>query len=166
MLNIKRTFKTINNEDGTATLEAIPLIVIFVIFFAYGLGLFGAIHSGILLSISSRTYAFETFRNRTNTNIFRYSANAHNGNLIYYDKIGFRFHLTYDHVFTGGNIIAVDKRIAMGLQREPQGDDETTHAINIYDDVITGERNKTVGVDPIWLAIGYGLCINAQCGAD
>lgn len=158
--------RPLNNDDGTALLESVPLVIIFVIFFAYGMGLFGVIHSGILMSISARTYAFETFRNRANTNIFRYSRNASNKNLLVYDEIGFRYHLSYDQKFPGGEIRATEKPIVKGLKREPAGDDENTHTVNIYEDVVTGERNQAVAVHPVWLMIGYGLCINAQCGAD
>lgn len=166
MLRRKSLKRHLNNEDGSATMEAVPLIIVFVIFFAYGLGLFGVIHSGILMSISSRNYAFETFRNRTNTNIFRTSKNASSSNLLKFSEIGFRYHLSYDHPFDGGRIRAVDKPIVRGLAREPKGDDVNTHMTNVFDDVIAGERNKTVGVNPVWLMIGYGLCIDAQCGAD
>ncbi len=166
MLNKKNIKHPLNNEKGTALLESVPLIIIFVVFFAYGMGLFGVIHSGILISISARTYAFETFRNRSNTNIFRYSRNASSKKLLTYDEIGFRYHLSYDQEFTGGDIRATSKPIVKGLKRQPAGDDENTHTVNVHEDVVTGERNEAVAVHPVWLMIGYGLCINAQCGAD
>lgn len=162
--NLKRP---LSNESGQALLESIPLLTIFVIFFAYGLGLFGVIHSGILFSISSRNYAFETFRNRTNVDVFRYSANANSGNLVHFRDVGFRYHIVYDRRVSGDDALrATAKPIMMGLNREPQGNDAQTHNINIYEDVITGERNQAISVHPAWLMIGYGICINAQCGAN
>lgn len=166
MLRKKDLKRHLNNEKGTAILESVPLIIIFVIFFAYGMGLFGVIHSGILMSISARSYAFETFRNRANTNVFRTSRNASAEKIYIFEEIGFRYHLSYDKEFGGGDITATAKPIVKGLERQPQGDDETTHTINIYEDVISGERNQAVAVHPVWIMIGYGLCINAQCGAD
>ena len=166
MLRKKDLKQHLNNERGQAMLESIPLIIFFVIFFAYGLGLFGVIHSGILFSIGARSYAFETFRNRTNTNIFRYSANASEENLFYYSRIGFRFHTVYNGESTNvDRIRATSRPILYGLARTPQGDTPSVHNNNIYTDIKDGERNKTVGVDPAWLMIGYGLCITAECGA-
>jgi hypothetical protein len=164
---IKKLKRPIHNNKGQALLEAVPLIVIFVIFFAYSLGLFGVIHSGILFSISARNYAFETFRNRTNVDVFRYSANSNSGNLVHFREVGFRYHLVYDRrVGSDDDLRATAKPIVVGLNREPQGDDPQTHNVNLYEDVITGERNQAVSVHPAWLMIGYGICIDAQCGAN
>lgn len=57
---LKRQRSSINNEKGMAVLEMIPILVVFVLFINFSLGFFGAIHSGILNSIASRNYAFET----------------------------------------------------------------------------------------------------------
>lgn len=157
----------LNNENGQAMLEAVPLMSVFVILMAYGLGLFGVIHSGILFSMSARNYAFETFRNRTNTEIFRYSGNAKTSNLVGFKEVGFRYHLVSDGMADQNSDVTASKRpIIMGLNRRPTGEDSLTHNQNIYGEIITGERNQTVGVHPAWLMIGYGLCIDAQCGAE
>lgn len=157
----------LENEKGQAMLEAVPLMAIFVILMAYGLGLFGVIHSGILFSISARSYAFETFRNRTNTEVFRYSGNASSSNRVTYKDVGFRYHLVSDGMIDANDDITASQRpIIMGLNREPTGEDGLTHNQNIYGDIVAGDRNRTVAVHPAWLMIGYGLCINAQCGSD
>lgn len=67
---IKRPCHVHNNQKGLATIEALPLVVVFVVLITYGLGLFGFVHTAILHSIGARTYAFETFRNRTNVSFF------------------------------------------------------------------------------------------------
>lgn len=79
------------DQNGMATLESLPLLVIFTFLMSYGMGLFGAIHTGILQSIAARTYAFETFRNRSHLLIYRENISGlyyplHTGNF------GMRYH--------------------------------------------------------------------------
>ena len=82
------------NNKGLATIEALPLLVLFVVLFSYGVGYFAAIHTAILQNIAARTYAFETFRNRSNLMYFRNNLNT-GGSATgdqHYLKKGFRFH--------------------------------------------------------------------------
>ena len=68
---MRKSIKHLRNEKGMATIETIPLIMIFVVLLCYEFGVFGVIHTGIMQSISARAYAFETFRNRSNLTYFR-----------------------------------------------------------------------------------------------
>ena len=159
----------IANEKGQAMIESLPLISIFILLMLYSLGLFGVIHSGILFSIGARAYAFETFRNRTNTNVFRYSANAKSNprESFHHGPIGFRYHFISEYVPGSLPISATARPIVIGLNREPKSagaSGKAVHNRNAFEDIQKGQRNQTVEVHPAWLMIGYGLCMNATCG--
>lgn len=165
-MKILRQNRHLDNEKGQALLESIPLLGIFVLFFGYGLGLFGVIHTGILYSVAARTYAFETFRNRANVNIFREDPSFSNGNALYYRPIGFRYHLVRPENPTSSDVQATARPIAMGLNREPVGNSQNHHNNNVVPNITRGERYLGEGVHPAWIMVGYGLCITAQCGAE
>lgn len=159
----------LNNEKGQAMIESIPLISIFILLMLYALGLFGVIHSGILFSIGARAYAFETFRNRTNTNVFRYSGNAKSNprESFHHGPIGFRYHFISEYVPGSLPISATARPIVVGLTREPKSagaSGKAVHNRNAFEDIEKGVRNQSVEVHPAWLMIGYGLCMNATCG--
>ena len=65
----KRNFK--KSEKGMAIIESIPVLFMLVVIFNFSLGFFGAVHSGILNSISSYNYTLETFRFKSNLMYFR-----------------------------------------------------------------------------------------------
>ena len=81
--------KALRNQKGTAMVEVVPLLVIFVLLINFSLGFFGVIHAGILNSIAARNYAFETFRNRAVLNYLRDIADSDD---VTYRREGFRFH--------------------------------------------------------------------------
>ncbi|MEO0336110.1 MAG: hypothetical protein AAF202_06940 [Pseudomonadota bacterium] len=167
----KMMLDRINNEKGQAMIESIPLLSIFILLMLYAMGLFGVIHTGILFSIGARAYAFETFRNRANTNIFRYSDNS-SGQInenFHHGPIGFRYHFVSEFIPGSKPISATGRRIAVGLNREPQNTGPSgvpVHNRNAFEDIERGQRNQSVEVDPAWLMIGYGLCQDASCGAQ
>ncbi|MBV2168189.1 MAG: hypothetical protein KUL82_05725 [Bdellovibrio sp.] len=163
----KQKSSTLNNEKGMAVFEMIPILVVIVLFVNFSLGFFGAIHTGILNSIASRNYAFETFNNRSNLNYFR---NKGQVDLSYqYATIGMRVHGTNSEKSVGksGNppwtatsrlidFMSFEKRAADQI-----GTDKGTH--QKVREVPDG-RNTTVGVNPIWIKTAYGICLNAKCG--
>jgi len=154
----------INNQDGMATFEALPILVVFMMLISYGMGLYGSIHSATLSSIAARSYAFETFRHRADLTYFR-SNNTSNG---HYQNIGVRYHGVTP---LGGNpdkFEAQEKNIYVG--RRPAEDKRNINAGNvsfhnedIYNDIRYRQR-ATLEVSPIWVKVGYGMCINANCG--
>jgi len=151
-------------------IEAMFLIAIFNVFLLYGLGLFGVIHSGILFSISARAYSFETMRNRASTMTFRYGPGARGYNPIHHMCMGYRYHYVTDETNQNDAIRASARPIVIGFNREPVnasgGSAVVMHNENAFTDIQRGQRNQTVEVHPAWLMIGYGLCMNAQCGQD
>lgn len=171
-----RKFK--RGERGIASIEMIPVLVLFVMLLNYTMGFFGVIHSGILNSIAARNYAFETFRNRTNLNYLRDIPEGLNLN-SYYTKYNYRFHGIIseysgrlDWVATRRPIKFTDHqkyRSAAGggqgtksdhesLVRRIQGGGKTS-------DIFSGEgpEDGQSGVNPVWLQTLYGICLNSAC---
>lgn len=152
--------KILKSEKGMATLEALPLLVIFIMLVSYGLGMFGIIHTGILHSIASRTYAFETFRNRTNLTYFR-DNKINPGAQGHYNKYGVRFHAVKAEDAEGERFTPSKRTIAIGkaVERLPGSAEIHNNSINELQ-----VRNQKVEVNPAWIMVGYGICINATCG--
>jgi hypothetical protein len=152
------------NQKGLAMIETLPILVVFLIFIAYGLGFFGIVHTSILNSIAARAYAFETFRNRTNLEYFRDSGNPSNGAMVY-TPVGHRFHTINDETidFNDGDPgpFATTRKLAFGREVDPSGATVTDHNEKIF---TIGFRNRSVEASPVWIMIGYGICINAACG--
>jgi hypothetical protein len=147
--------RVIGDERGMAMIEAVPLLVIFVTLIAYGLGMWGSVHTGILQSIGARTYAFESFRNKTNLTIGPNSA--------HYANIGIRYHGINDRPNPVPLLMAAQRPIALGMDVERLPARRSDHNSRIFE--ISG-RNDEGGVEvhPIWIMIGYGMCLNANCG--
>lgn len=148
-------------QQGLATIEAACLMMIFVIFIGYALGFFGVIHTGILHSISARTYAFETFRHRANLVYFR-SNNTDTPN--HFQKHGVRTHAINDINAPAGVFFATEQNITYGMTLETVGRDPEHHNRMIYQ-IDSRQRNQAVSVNPVWIMISYGICIDAACGS-
>lgn len=154
-----------------ATLEVVPLLLVFVFLMAYTLGAFGIIHTGILNSISARTYAFETFRNRSNLWYFR---DLKGSERRQYRDHGNRFHGIMAENNKANEFRASERAIRMGMETPPSASrgDPTIHNQKLFesDQLAEGStaaasaRNQTVEVGPAWVMIQYGICINVGCG--
>ncbi len=151
----------LQNESGNAVLESIPLLIVFVVLLGFGFGLFGSIHTAILHSISARHYAFETFRNRTNLTYFRENL----GGLSspnHFQNIGIRYHaIVSERSQDVLQFIATERPIYFGQPEPRQSDNVQTHNEAIY---TIAARNDRVSVHPMWIMVGYGICINSKCG--
>ena len=164
MMKTKRTIPNlVENEDGTATVETIPLMFIFVALLSYVIGVFGVVHTGILDSIAARTYAFETFRNRANVTYFRDNNPAQP--LLHFQNIGDRIHAVTSEQSNGQlTFFATERPIRMGMgSLNVVGRDEAVHMEKVPL-VAPGRRNNNVEVSPVWVITQYGICINVQCG--
>ena len=161
---LKKVKNQLTNEDGLATIEALPLIVIFLVLITYGLGLFGVVHTGILNSISARSYAFETFRHRTNLTYFHDQVSS-SGN---HQPHGFRYHAiaALDNSSSDLSFKSVVRPVVFGraIDWAPPGQTANVadHNEKIYQ--INRSRNREVSVSPAWVKVGYGICLNATCG--
>lgn len=155
----------LSNESGNAMIETLPLIIILVVLLSFGLGFFGVVHTAILNSIGSRTYAFETFRNRSDTGHFRDRGDIGNASsFTHHYTAGNRFHSIGSEKVQVDGQFATSRKIAFVGNTSTNDSDPTDHNINIYQ--ITGRNRKEngVAVSPAWIMVGYGLCIDLRCG--
>lgn len=137
----------LQNQSGVAVVEMLPLLVVFVILFGLTFGFWTSVHSGILRSIAARHYAFEVINNRSHI-IYHRDTTGRTGNEQYYGKNGYRFFASV--IKQGGN-----PALKSGKQ-----------AINLFDSGGTKIPTPSASnqANPIWLKMGYGICLNFKCG--
>lgn len=178
---LKKKFR-LPNEKGLATIELIPVLLLFALMFNFSLGFFGVIHSGILNSIAARNYAFETFRNRANLNYLRdiigESASADQILAANYTKVNHRFH----GIITEGRDESrleewpVTRRpikftdINTGVDAVGTSEEHKNLVRQITDpgkvsDIFTGRGpdDGRSGVSPVWIQVIYGMCLTPKC---
>ena len=156
----------LNNEKGMAVFEMIPIIIVIVLLVNFSLGFFGAIHTGILNSIASRNYAFETFRHRSNLVYFR--NNATGSKESNFKEVGHRIHATISENASGNLKWLATARTIDFLDLKPKRTAEEKGSVASHNtttwDVQDGVRfQKDEGVNPIWIKTTYGICLNARC---
>ena len=157
-----RAVTILGSQKGIALLETVPLVVIFAMLLSFGLGLFGIIHTAVLHSIAARAYNFEAFRQRTNLYYFREDGSglSASGSLNFAKK-GWRFQAVNHESDPQQKFVATLRPIAMG-GRQPTGDDSvSTNNFSIYE---MQSRNDRISVNPAWIMVGYGICLNMKCG--
>ena len=149
-----------------ATLEALPLVIVFVVLMAYMFGAFGVVHTAILNSIAARNYAFEIFRHRANLVYLRDSTPAA-APMFFLPSVGNRVHAidNEDNDGSWGDLFfATERRLAMGIQTGDEArTSETMHNETVFS-VTPGAQNSSIGVNPVWIMSQYGICLNARCG--
>ena len=159
--------RQITNEKGMATIEMIPLILIFVFMLSYMLGAFGVIHTGIMHSISARAYAFETFRGRSNLTYFRDNQGSA-GDLLELRTQGNRTHgVINEGAVANGDpqFWATERSLRMGWPIEPGPSRNSWDAHErLLGGVVSGRRNTQHESSPVWLMVQYGICLNVRCG--
>lgn len=172
-VSMKRRSK-LKDESGMATLEMVPLILVFMVIAAYTFGMFGVTHTAILNSIAARNYAFETFRHRADLTYFRSNGTP---DKMFFSRVGTRIHgIVSDanpNETAAGSFPATERRIAMGLdsgaiERDLANVDQsranlTLHNENVFK-IQRNAQNESIGVSPVWVMTQYGICLNARCG--
>jgi hypothetical protein len=154
--------KPLRNENGMAMIEAVPLLVMFVVLLSFSLGFFGVVHTAVLNSISARAYAYETFRDRTNLNYFREDGSAVKGlGPLWLGAKGFRYHAIQNENDHRSLFLPTLRTIAIGKEEPQQQTSKDIHNSQIYGIL---PRNERVNVNPVWVMVGYGICLNAACG--
>lgn len=168
MLTVK-TQSVLKNEKGLATVETIPLLVIFVILLAYSFGSFGVIHTSILNSIAARTYTFETMRGRSNVTYFRDNVrDAVVPKVMHFARKGNRIHGIRQENPSGeqSGFYVTERPLRVGfggLREDPSRNTASIHNEKIFTDV-KEQLQTQVGVSPVWVMTQYGMCLNAACG--
>ncbi len=150
----------LHNQKGFAMLESIPLVVIFALLVSFGLGFFGIVHTAVLHSISARSYSFETFRQRANLYYFREEASGLTSP-IHFGKKQWRYHAVNHQSDSRTMFVATDRPIAIGRSTASGDSSSATHNQQIFQ---LQPRNERVSVNPAWIMVGYGICMNANCG--
>lgn len=159
-VDMKNAVRVLKNQKGFAMLESIPLIVIFVVLTSFGLGFYGLVHTAILHSIAARTYAFETFRQRANLYYFREDGSG-TSRPINFSVKQWRYHAVNHENDPRDLFIATARPIAYGRSLAASDASGDTHNQQIFQ---IQPRNERVSVNPAWVMVGYGICMNAQCG--
>lgn len=143
-------------------LETVPLLVIFVVLTSFGMGFFGVVHTAILHSIAARTYSFETFRQRTNLYYFREDGTGTSvGTAINYQSKGWRYHAIQNETDKRNKFVPTTRPIGMGRVTAAIDSSKATNNEEIYNIL---PRNERTSVNPVWVMVGYGICLNATCG--
>lgn len=155
-----RRFSPLRNQKGLAILETVPLIVIFVMMISFGMGFFGIIHTAVLHSIAARTYAMETFRNRANLYYYREDGSGLDRPFNFSSK-GWRYHAVQHENDPRTLFVATARGISLGDQTPAGDSSKETHNQGIYQLL---PRNERISVNPAWIMVGYGICLNGQCG--
>ena len=158
---IQKAKRPLQNERGSATLEAVALFFIFIVMMAYTVGSFGIVHTGILNSIAARNYAFETFRNRTNLQYFRDTVTD---SPEHYLGSGLRVHGIGDE--QGGALWYVTTRhMASAFNADASGEQimgTNTAAHTALSQPAQGNfEDRTI--NPVWIKTVYGICLNSTC---
>jgi hypothetical protein len=182
MLKKKNIFATKKKQKGMAVIEAIPVLFLLVLIFNFSLGFFGAIHTGVLNSIGSYNYAFETFRYRSNLMYFRPGVDVKN-----YKNSMSRVHgIIKDGSEASPNeekgvwpatvrdvsfsyIKGDAKRGLAGAESNPmdRGYAGRTNNKNVWFATSESVPTATALQSPsIWIKTVYGICINADCSTD
>ena len=167
-------------SKGMASIEVLPIIMMFVVLVAFGLGFFGVVHTGIVHSIHARTYAFESLRNRAHYNHMRDTRageepqrplddgpSVRPQTWIFYQSFGYRTHgiSSLEAEKSGKQQIHPtlrDIKFPKGsLERAPLNDVERVHNTEVP--TIAHRATDKQQVNPVWLMLQYGICLNAQC---
>lgn len=149
------------NEKGLAILETVPLIVIFVLLLSFGMGFFGIVHTAVLHSIAARAYSFETYRQRTNLYYFREDGSGLDRPFNFTRK-GWRYQAVNHESDTRERFVSTTRPVTIGKGAEAGDANVETHNQNIYQLPV---RNQRYSVNPVWVMVGYGICLNANCGS-
>ncbi len=162
----------IQNEKGFSSIEAVILMIVFTLMVSFTLGTFGIIHTGILHSISARNYAFETFRHRANLTYLRdapqdgkFSGNAPQ----YFSFSNFRLHGVVSESAPSGDLNYPSERpITKARESDEKGRSIAAHEALIGNGELKspGQRygaHGEEGVNPVWIKVSYGICLNAVC---
>ncbi len=148
-LNQNKSASFIGDCSGIAVFEMLPLLAVFIILFGLTFGFWQSIHSGTLRSIAARHYAFEVINNRAHI-VYHRDTIAPTGKKEYYRKNGFRFFASVQRQQSAASADMKAQKVRL----------------NLFDSGGTkiSDPSEPNQVNPIWLKISYGICLNCDCG--
>lgn len=158
--------KQMQNQKGMAVLEMIPVMIVIVIVLRYTYGFFGVLQSATIQSIAVRNYAFETFRHRSRLSYLREVGTLEDR--FKYRK-GMRLHGVRDEnsrlSSTPDWDVSVRNITFPTKEEDILGANGFLTRIQDQSNIAVGRRySEGDGVNPVWLAIRYGICIDHNCG--
>lgn len=161
-----KTASSVVNEKGMAVLEMIPVMIVIVVVLRYTYGFFGVIQSATLQSIAVRNYAFETFRHRSRLSYLREVGTVEDR--FKYRK-GMRLHGVRDENSTLSSTpdwdVSVRDITFPPKETDVLGSNSFLSRIQEQNNIRVGRRySESDGVNPVWLAIRYGMCVDYKCG--
>lgn len=145
------------NEEGFAILEAVVFLMSFMVLAVYTIDFFSAIHTGVLGSIHSRTYLFETLRHRSDIDILR--EGAPKVEHMATDKHGHeRFHgiNDEDQPLNDTSQMRVVGRALTAVGEQSEG--------NLAIGGLGLNNAKPTSV--LYIKSGYGICTDSKCRRD
>lgn len=161
---LKNNRNSVSNNSGMAAIEMIPMMVIVMFLVVFSLGFFGVVHTAILNSIGARNYAFETFRHRADLKYIREKLATP---IVESYAGGSRFHATVDvgSDQSSKDFPATGRRIDFLKPGGTIGDTVPHHNdVLVKADLSRRLLSDSFGVNPVWIKVKYGICLNATCG--
>lgn len=158
----KNNTARIKKEDGSAIIETLPLLIIFMTILGNMWGFFMAVHSGILSSIGARTYAFETFRNRADLTYFR-DQEINSGDPYTKQKVNYYLSGLRTHAVTKPNNQNKFYPLAINYNKFSPAPSKASSSIQVqhsHDSIFSEHRATNTGVKEIWIRSNYGMCLN------
>lgn len=159
--------KTLQNQKGSATLEGLSVLVVFILFMGYTVGMFGVVHTGILNSIVARTYAFETFRGRANLTYFRdfpRDGSFSDFKMSHYARVGFRVHGITSEFNTNQEWIVTTRDLTRGIPGpDPVNAKDSGYHTRALSSAISPGAAEKEKANPVWIKTVYGICLNSNC---
>jgi hypothetical protein len=154
-------FKNLEKQKGMAVLETVPMIFIFVALLGFTIGFYGITQKMILHSIAARAYGFEQMRHRANVTYLR-DVGAE-GPTNSYQISQLRYFTVREPgagtTFTAAKV-GVDYR-----DRNPAGSaNQDDHNTTAYTNIVRQRRNDRHYFDSVWVKVGHGICLRANCG--
>ena len=147
------------NQKGIAMVEMLPLLAVFIVLFGLTFGFWTSVHNGTLSSIAARHYAFEVLNNRTQFIFHRDYDGSTNKQLNmspgdyfpqYHNKSMYRFFAVVERQHSKDPKFHSEER-RINLFAKPPLDWPS----------FTRKSDKA---NPIWVKMGYGICIDCDCG--
>ena len=162
--------KDCKSQRGLSLIEILPVLAVITTLFSFLLGAWGIAHKYTLNAIAARTYAFETLNYRANYMYFNDARLGEQENKSSYEQTGVRYHgvgFRSPEDFTAP--IAPIRYLSnnSSIQTGPS----SLHGRRIWDDNSFQRRQEILSeslgnLNHVWVTVGHGICINAECGGD
>ncbi len=185
VMNTQRDLKKLltGNSKGFAVLESVPLLLVLMMLLGATLGSWGLVHTAILNSIAARHNAFFILNHRPDLHYRRdFGPHEYPGlspltadMRYYYGNNQSRFFFVKSEKNSSGRNRTATTRFVNFLNPqskkeyypEEQGFLKSAQQHNLLvtqESQMPARKIATQRVDPAWIMVGYGICLNSTCG--